>query len=78
MTIETNNAERWTGDGLDRAGWTAAGAGVLGALAMTFCCILPLVLVSLGVTGVFIGQVTAHYACKWVQRRSAARSFTLA
>lgn len=55
----------------DRAGWAATGAGVLGALAMTSCCILPLVLVSLGVTGVFIGQLTALYAYKWV-------TFTLA
>lgn len=51
MTIETNDTERWEGDSPDRTGWTATGAGVLGALAMTSCCILPLVLVSLGVTG---------------------------
>ena len=50
----------------DRSGWLATGAGVIGALAMTSCCILPLVLVSLGVTGVFIGQLTALYAYKWV------------
>lgn len=50
----------------DRSGWLATGAGVLGALALTSCCILPLVLVSLGVTGVFIGQLTAFYAYKWV------------
>ena len=35
-------------------GWGATGLGVLGALAMTSCCILPLVLVSFGVIGVFI------------------------
>ena len=33
-------------------GWGATGFGVLGAVAMTSCCILPLVLVSFGVTGV--------------------------
>ncbi|MBB3710765.1 mercuric ion transport protein [Limimaricola variabilis] len=49
-----------------RGGWFATGAGMLGALAMTSCCILPLVLVSLGVTGVFIGQLTALYAYKWL------------
>ncbi len=49
-----------------RGGWLATGAGVLGAMAMTSCCILPLVLVSLGVTGVFIGQLTALYAYKWL------------
>lgn len=39
--------------------------GVLGALAMTSCCILPLVLVSFGVGGVWIAQLTALYAYKW-------------
>lgn len=56
----------------DRSGWLATGAGVIGALAMTSCCILPLVLVSLGVTGVFIGQLTALYAYKWVTLSFAA------
>ena len=46
-------------------GWGATGLGVLGALAMTSCCILPLVLVSFGVTGVFIAQLGALYAYKW-------------
>jgi len=39
---------------------------------MTSCCILPLVLVSLGVTGVFIGQLTALYVYKWVTLSFAA------
>jgi len=34
--------------------------------------LLPLVLVSLGVTGVFIGQLTALYAYKWVTFSLAA------
>lgn len=46
-------------------GWGATGFGVLGALAMASCCILPLVLVSFGVTGVFIAQLGALYAYKW-------------
>ncbi len=46
-------------------GWGATGFGVLGALAMTSCCILPLVLVSFGVTGVFIAQLGALYTYKW-------------
>lgn len=46
-------------------GWSATGFGVLGAIAMTSCCILPLVLVSFGVTGVFIAQLGALYAYKW-------------
>jgi mercuric ion transport protein len=50
----------------DRKGWTATGLTALGALAMTSCCILPLILVSLGVTGVFIGQLGALYQYKWI------------
>ncbi len=53
-------------------GWGATGVAVLGALAMTSCCILPLTLVSLGVTGVFIGQLTALYAYKWLTFSFAA------
>ena len=46
-------------------GWTATALAALGALAMTSCCILPLVLVSFGVSGVFIAQMGALYAYKW-------------
>jgi len=53
-----------SGDEITKA-WGATGLGVLGALAMTSCCILPLVLVSFGVTGVFIAQLGALYAYKW-------------
>ncbi|AQS50064.1 mercury transporter (plasmid) [Thioclava nitratireducens] len=66
MTSQTTNTERHAAERPDRAGWAATGAGLLGALAMTSCCILPLVLVSLGATGVFIGQLTALYAYKWL------------
>ncbi len=41
-----------------RARWSAAG-GVMGALAASACCIVPLVLFSLGVSGAWIGQLTA-------------------
>lgn len=41
-----------------RKTWVAAG-GVLGALAASSCCILPLVLFSLGVGGAWIGNLTA-------------------
>ncbi len=61
-----------TTDQPERSGWLATSAGVVGALAMTSCCILPLVLISLGVTGVFIGQLTALYAYKWVTFSFAA------
>lgn len=37
---------------------TAAG-GVLGAIAASFCCVLPLAFASLGVTGAWIGNLTA-------------------
>jgi len=33
---------------------------------MTSCCILPLVLVSFGVTGVFIAQLGVLYQYKWI------------
>ena len=40
------------------------GGGVLGALAMTSCCIMPLVLFSLGATGAWIGNLSALYPYK--------------
>ncbi|RMF11822.1 MAG: mercury transporter [Alphaproteobacteria bacterium] len=49
----------------DRGAWATATAALLGALAMTSCCILPLALVSLGVTGVFIGKLGALYQYHW-------------
>lgn len=65
---ETTSADRQTAmdetGAADKKAWTTTWLGALGALAMTSCCILPLVLVSLGVTGVFIGQLTALYAYK--------------
>jgi mercuric ion transport protein len=44
--------------GDNRSGWAAAG-GVLGAIAASSCCIVPLVLFSLGVSGAWIGNLTA-------------------
>ena len=41
-----------------RRTWVAAG-GILGALAASSCCILPLALFSLGISGAWIGQLTA-------------------
>ncbi|MEE8483147.1 MAG: mercuric transporter MerT family protein [Nitrospinota bacterium] len=37
----------------------AASGGMLGALAMSACCIAPLVLFSLGISGAWIGNLTA-------------------
>lgn len=36
-----------------------AAGGILGALAATSCCILPLVLFSVGISGAWIGNLTA-------------------
>jgi len=52
-------------DADESRGWAATAFAALGALAMTSCCILPLVLVSFGVSGVFIAQMGALYAYKW-------------
>jgi len=41
-----------------RRNWVTAG-GVLGAVAASSCCILPLVLFSLGISGAWIGNLTA-------------------
>jgi len=64
ISDKTSDQSRQAGDDTTK-GWGATGFGVLGALAMTSCCILPLVLVSFGVTGVFIAQLGALYAYKW-------------
>ena len=64
FTAQTSSQTRQVDDDTAK-GWAATGFGVLGALAMTSCCILPLVLVSFGVTGVFIAQLGALYAYKW-------------
>jgi len=54
MTIEDEN----TVDGSSRGQvWMAAG-GLLGAVAASSCCILPLVLFGLGISGAWIGNLT--------------------
>lgn len=49
----------------DRSLWATISLGAMGALAMMSCCILPLVLVSLGVTGVFVGRLSSLYQYHW-------------
>ena len=49
-----------------RRAWAATLGSALGAGALTACCILPLALVSVGVTGTFIAQMTALYQYKWI------------
>lgn len=41
-----------------RTGWFATG-GMIGALLASSCCVVPLVLVSIGVSGAWIGNLTA-------------------
>jgi mercuric ion transport protein len=41
-----------------------ASGGALGAIAMSSCCILPVTLFSLGVTGAWIGNLAALYPYK--------------
>ena len=50
---ETVNADHSTKTKLIATG------GILGALAASTCCIIPLVLFSLGISGAWIGQLTA-------------------
>jgi mercuric ion transport protein len=45
-------------DSSPRKGWLAAG-GVLGAVLASACCIGPLVLLTLGISGAWIGNLTA-------------------
>ena len=42
----------------DRSGLLAAG-GLIGGVLASSCCLLPLALVSLGISGAWIGQLTA-------------------
>jgi mercuric ion transport protein len=51
-------AERSSAQAERRQAWLAAG-GVLGAVASSSCCIVPLVLFSLGLGGAWIGNLTA-------------------
>jgi mercuric ion transport protein len=52
------NAGRQLAEGESRAR-LAAGGSLVGALAATSCCILPLVLFSLGISGAWIANLTA-------------------
>lgn len=52
------NAVQKTGSGSGSAGAAAVG-GVLGALAASACCILPLVLFGVGVGGTWVSNLTA-------------------
>lgn len=57
------------GDGKD--GFLAAGAALAAVLASS-CCILPLVLVTAGISGAWIGNLTAIEPYKWALIAGAA------
>lgn len=50
--------EQGAGKNPRRQGWLAAG-GLLGAIGTASCCIGPLLLLSLGISGAWIGNLTA-------------------
>lgn len=43
---------------IDRKGWIASGS-LIGAILASTCCIVPLALVTLGISGAWIGSLTA-------------------
>ncbi len=57
--LETNASEfQIDGSSKDQSRWFAMG-GILGAIVASSCCILPLAFVFLGVSGAWIGNLTA-------------------
>jgi mercuric ion transport protein len=62
MAVETDwriAAARLGAPSVDAGKTLAAAGGVLGAIAASSCCIVPLVLFSLGIGGAWIGNLTA-------------------
>ncbi len=58
--VRTGRESVTTGAGIgDRKQGIAAAGGLLGAIAASSCCVVPLVLFSLGVSGVWIGNLAA-------------------
>jgi mercuric ion transport protein len=57
IAVAGNTTRRASGEGLRTR--FVAGGGVLGALAASSCCIIPLVLFSLGISGAWIANLTA-------------------
>ncbi len=58
MNEQTNSTSVMNLTESRKARWIVAG-GILGALAASTCCILPLVQISMGISGAWIGQLTA-------------------
>ncbi len=63
MTDLTNDIAEQTDQGDRKTRWLAAG-GVLGALGASACCVVPLLLFSMGISGAWIGNLTALAAYK--------------
>lgn len=58
MALTDDRTDSAGADRSARRGWLAAG-GVLGAILASACCIGPLVLLTLGISGAWIGNLTA-------------------
>ncbi len=58
MELTDDRTEPRSADRLARKGWLAAG-GALGAFLASACCVGPLVLLTLGISGAWIGSLTA-------------------
>lgn len=58
MSIADHRIQRPAADRPTRKGWLTAG-GVLGAFLASACCVGPLVLLTLGISGAWIGSLTA-------------------
>jgi mercuric ion transport protein len=56
--VDSAQAEAPEGVTDRKSGWFAAG-GVIGAILASSCCIAPLVLLTLGISGAWIGNLTA-------------------
>ena len=52
------NRQRDSDTGARRQGWLAFG-GIIGAILASACCIVPLLLVTAGISGAWIGNLTA-------------------
>ncbi len=53
-------------EGSERRQGLLAGGGVLGAVAASSCCLVPLLLLSAGASGAWIGNLTAMMPYQWI------------
>ena len=58
VTQDIEASELQTSEAPTKARWIAAG-GIIGAFAASTCCVVPLVLFSLGISGAWVGNLTA-------------------